>query len=163
MKSLTKPYLIQRMSFKDHLPEKYSFDDLLSLDYMGSAEFEFGALPKSLREMRDNISEYSIFKIHNVLNIKTGFYLFLICKDSQKEQYMKYIESMANGSWRGKEALKLTPHITGKAYGEKARDYDLNCDAWWDIDNHVIFTFGKCNAEKIVKAIGRTVFSSEKC
>lgn len=42
------PYLVQRGKIRHPLVEG-RFSDAVNLDYMGSAEFEWGALPKSLR------------------------------------------------------------------------------------------------------------------
>jgi hypothetical protein len=44
-------YYIQRGSFRNE-PTKKGIDSILSFDYMGAAEFEFGSLPKSLTYIR---------------------------------------------------------------------------------------------------------------
>lgn len=47
------PSLIQRMERRrEDRKESKGVDALFSLDYMGSAEFEFGAIPKALKSMR---------------------------------------------------------------------------------------------------------------
>ena len=51
------PYLIQQAKFSDRSDRK-GIDSILAFDYMGSAEFEFGALPQSLKRIRENIDNY---------------------------------------------------------------------------------------------------------
>lgn len=58
-KTMKNPYLVQRLCRKD--PKfvdlsKIGIDRVCSLDYMGSAEFEFGAIPTALRTMRNYCS-----------------------------------------------------------------------------------------------------------
>src|ERR1035437_10162068 len=53
------PYVryIQRGKFEID-PDKQGIDALVHFDYMGSSEFEWGALPKSLKRIRDTIQKY---------------------------------------------------------------------------------------------------------
>jgi hypothetical protein len=47
------PYLVQRLKFREHPQEKSKgVDKFFSMDYMGSSEFEWGALPKALKAFR---------------------------------------------------------------------------------------------------------------
>ena len=57
-----KTWLIQRAKFEDR--KSTGIDSILSFDYMGSAEFEWGALPKSLKFIRGHFKEYDY---HNVM------------------------------------------------------------------------------------------------
>jgi hypothetical protein len=54
--TLRKPYLIQRANIVKPLSPKnqagkVTLSKSVSFDYMGSSEFEFGALPKSLKRL----------------------------------------------------------------------------------------------------------------
>lgn len=53
------PRLVQRLSRKvkslEGSPETSGIDAFFRCDYMGSAEFEFGALPKTVRAMREHM------------------------------------------------------------------------------------------------------------
>lgn len=50
------PYLVQRMEARTGAPsDKKGVDALFRMDYMGAAEFEFGALPSALRRIRENL------------------------------------------------------------------------------------------------------------
>lgn len=58
---MKKPYLVQRILKKDYsAPGKKGVDALFSFDYMGSAEFEFGALPQALKRMREHAKDLKI-------------------------------------------------------------------------------------------------------
>ena len=46
------PYLIQRMRQRKEPIDAKGVDAITSFDYMGSAEFEWGALPDALKGMR---------------------------------------------------------------------------------------------------------------
>lgn len=50
------PYLIQRVMI--HPRDRKGIDGYFSFDYMGSSEFEWGALPKALSSMREHAGVY---------------------------------------------------------------------------------------------------------
>jgi len=53
-------YLIQRIKIQKNKFGTNSIDLLFVYDYMGSAEFEFGALRKSYKEILTNFDNYCI-------------------------------------------------------------------------------------------------------
>ena len=76
-------YLIQRGTFNKNLEQATEFlgcssKHLIDPDYMGSAEFEFGAIPRAFRRI---IHKYSEYKLH-ITDIKTvgGVPFCLYCK-----------------------------------------------------------------------------------
>jgi len=87
---MKKPYLIQRCTYKERgntnlgtITQEYH------PDYMGSAEFEFGELPKSLRRMNDNINQY---KISDYIIVGKQVWFFIKGED---EIYIKeYIDAL---------------------------------------------------------------------
>ena len=182
------PYLIQRMEFKKYKDDSncfnglLTFDGLLSMDYMGSSEFEFGTLPTSLKKLCKNIHDLTISQL-NIKNI-AGQSLFLICKPevegkpdydtTNTQKYEDYITQMVENKLRTKESVNISAHVTGKNWsGEDVmrpknprqkkefqhgiKPYELKTDAWWDVENNVIFVFGKENAKKILAAINTTM------
>ena len=59
-------HLVQSGHFKEDIDsinhgDIKSIDDIVDLYYMGSAEFQFGSLPRSLRRMTINKDYYSVF------------------------------------------------------------------------------------------------------
>ena len=105
-------------------------DNLLHLDYMGSAEFEFGAIPKAFRRIMGEFDEYSISQ--SSITNSNGVPLQIYCKP-----YMLHeIE----------EALKeyiANPYYMQENPRFPYSDYSPNHPrAWWDIRNDFIMFFG---------------------
>ena len=144
---MNRPYLIQRMRITDATG---SFDDTLNLDYMGSAEFEFGALPASLKRITKKCNN---LKVNSFKKIKkyNGQSLCIVATElDAKEYFEQYIKDLVNNNIKLKEVSRLKDEINGCG-----SEY-LRVDAWWDIENDVIFVFGKKNAKRIQKTIQNT-------
>lgn len=121
-----KPYLIQRAKFEDRDPDlKKGIDSIIRLDYMGSAEFEWGALPASLKEIRSHINEYTYLDVP--IKDKT---ITVFCNDSQKTEIKTYLEGLAADKFRCKEYTGFNRYIDGTEYPQ---------DFWWDVLNHLMF------------------------
>ncbi len=69
--------------------------------------------------------------------------------DSESEEWLSYSPSAPSD---------LKEMMEGKDWRGNTIDADSwnRTDAWWDIDNDVMFTFGKNNAKKILKALRLT-------
>lgn len=140
-----KSYLIQEGKFeKIEKSEVNGIDSLINFSYMGSAEFEFGALPKSLKRMLWKNGEYSFFKIKNLKNIKTNQCARVFCRIDLKDETIKEVERISQNKYGYKETCHFADRFKdGKSYGE-----DINF--WWDIDNDFMFFFGE-DSEKMIK------------
>lgn len=153
---MIKPYLIQRMQFKS-TPSGKTIDGILSMDYMGSAEFEFGALPKSLNKMIAVVDKLTIECFTHIKNYKNQT-LCLIGLTDDIYDYISYIDDIVKDKLLLKERTNIRNNITGKDFlGRPINDQFFSfTNAWWDIENQIMFTFGEGNAIKIVKAIKAT-------
>lgn len=74
-----KPYLIQRLLHRHRkftTPARKGVDQFFEMDYMGAAEFEWGALPESLKEMSslDNLKPVRIQVDAEIQNRRTGYW-----------------------------------------------------------------------------------------
>lgn len=131
------PYLIQRGTFRKELNlNKKGIDQVISFDYMGAAEFEWGALPKSLNRINEQLSfqedgkldlsrSYGMFPFdHN------GKSLMLFCKHEDEEEVKSYLIQIAKYERRCKEFTLLD-----EALGYSHSKSGLNINFWWDIDN----------------------------
>lgn len=119
-------YLIQRAKFADR-PIKSGIDQILSFDYMGSAEFEFGALPESLKRIRSNSKDYIQFDY-----LIPGYKdkpLTILCLKNQKEDVINLLPLLAKNKIRLKERCDLDAYLSG----------EMSSDLWWDIDNDFFF------------------------
>ncbi len=121
-----KTYLIQRGRFQNQ-NHKNGIDSIIRFDYMGSAEFEFGALPESLKIIRDNIGDYVYQEISLKNKIITVFY-----NKKFKNDIVEFLTKLSENKF----TLKEWPDFDSYIYDKK--DY-LNTNFWWDIENHLMF------------------------
>lgn len=169
---MREPYLIQRLKkpFKLNEPsdmmkafsEAFSFGggkvrggiskeawEVLSriwrYDYMGSAEFEFGAVPKSLDRVIGLREENKLVKFEfNVIakrfNYKKEEYetgeaiVYSVCNENDKADVEKFVNQMAhyNNNLRTKEYVGLSENMCGI-------EHLSDTVGWHDIDNDYLF------------------------
>lgn len=141
------PYLIQRGLINRPLGQHTDLplSHAVRLDYMGSAEFEYGALPRSLRKMESQWSLYSHHKFEDIVAAKTGdsrkFQLRVFANfdsEANKEQYRQWMVKAFAGNLYLKENL-------GASTISRINLVELSpyTDFWWDITNDVLFSFDK--------------------
>lgn len=121
------PYLIQRAKFQNR-EDKKGIDSILSFDYMGSAEFEWGALPKSLDRIRKEINDY----IYLDVSVQDKV-ISVCCKNSEKTNIKTYLEQLADNTHHLKEFSAFNSYIKDDGYFKDRFDF------WWDILNDVFF------------------------
>lgn len=130
---MEKSYLVQRADFVERKGRK-GIDSILGFSYMGSAEYEFGALPESLKKIRERISDYVYSSIYiNGKNINT------FCHKDDLESMRIEIFALSKGDRWTKEAHCFDSYINNNE-GTYYR-----ADFWWDIRNN--FMFWKENKE----------------
>ena len=125
-------YLVQRGTVVENPSKDNKFSDNVKNDYMGSSEFEWGALPKSLRSIAENKSAYKMLKIQDFNLEGNILYFYSNISDADMGKYLKTLSEMRNGTWHGKE----------NSYFEVNRKYG-KADFWWDLENHVMFSFNE--------------------
>jgi hypothetical protein len=136
---MDSPYLVQRAKFQDK-PNGKGVDAILQFDYMGSSEFEFGALGNSLRAIRPEIDEYDYYP----LEIE-GKSFTVFCKEADKEEVFNKVLGLAQAKCRLKEYCDLHNYVKN--------DSQRN-DHWWDIGNHwMVWKENETFTEKFKKAI----------
>lgn len=130
------PWLIQRAKFNDS--DREGIDGIIRLDYMGSAEFEFGAVPQSLKRIRTAIEQYVFFTwAHKFAPNKP---VTVFCKKEDQNEVKDILIQLAKGELRLKEFCDLTDYVM-----PKSRASFPNSHLWWDIVND--FMFWKQNTE----------------
>ena len=130
---MNNPYLIQGARFNVNIDTSHlrkGIDTVLSFSYMGSAEFEFGALPNSLKRIRDNIHEYSYLQYSIPGHIDKTLTIFGRYMDLN--EICSMIDSIAEVRFHLKERCDLSKYLTG------SKDSFAN-DHWWDIENDFMF------------------------
>lgn len=148
------PYLIQRGTIKPeivkeylNIPEEDRFsrfhrpltgrEGIISLDYMGSAEFEFGAIPASFARIMSNYKEYAIFKSR--LRTKNGVIVWVYCPRFKHDVVETWLERVAE-----KDILHLKEYIGFLDALNVQPGTERVCDDnfWWDIENDIMFWIG---------------------
>lgn len=128
------PYLIQRAEI--HRPLRAGrLSQAVQLDYMGSAEFEFGALPSSLRTLQAQQADL-IMTVESVITDQDRS--LRVLHSMTPEQYQEYLQHLLNlrkDKIRTKETTRFAAGFPQSKYGVT--------DFWWDIDNHVMWSFDK--------------------
>ncbi len=140
---MKKPYLIQRARFcTDPTERDKGLDRLLNFDYMGSAEFEWGALPKALERMRSSLGSYRMYDY--AFKNSPDKLVTVYCRSGQEDIINGYIEELSENKIRLKERCDLSYYIKGD-------NHYRNNDFWWDIEND--FMFWKHNMDFSVKFV----------
>jgi hypothetical protein len=102
---------------------------------MGSAEFEFGALPDSLDRIRKNKAEYSVKDYQIGKKVIT-----LVCNNNVLHLIYEYLDILAfAANIRTKEYTDFDNYINKGV---------SNTDFWWDIKSDVMFWKKNVNFEK---------------
>lgn len=104
---------------------------IFSFDYMGSAEFEFGAVPKSLEYIAKKHDDYKAFTYDGVEKP-----IYVICFDDEElsDDICTHIKKYAKEphGHRTKEMVGLYGAINDKGHIRRTK-------GWLDIDNHFFF------------------------
>lgn len=130
--------------------------EILSFDYMGAAEFEWGAVPEALRCLAKTkeLSKHSI--IIQAKDIKDRWppregekyddtEVFVVCNKEQKDEVDKVIRSCFNSSLELKE-----PAYAALAVNKKCDPY-RDIQGWLELDNGFFFSINKDMWEKMCK------------
>jgi len=140
IQEIKSPWLVQRAKFKDVKIENIvGIDSLLSMDYMGSAEFEFGGLPQSLRRMVANFNQYEVFTVNKVKDSEDNS-MRIYCNKNVFEPVRENAIHLSENSYGYKEVCDMQKYIKGNK--------DKN-NFWWDIDQDYFIFFGKDKARKV--------------
>ena len=138
------PYLVQRCEIRRPLVEG-RISEALDLDYMGSAEFEFGALPKSLRALQARVDDIKLTVDNRITDNEKSLRVLHTFNESEFEEYFKFMLRMRGNDLRIKESSRFEA-------GREPSKYGIT-DVWWDIDNHVFWSFDKIFMNRITDCL----------
>lgn len=125
---------------------------VFSFDYMGAAEFEFGAVPKAFDKVIENASDYvkgSLTAHWKTLQWKTGNHLegddevYFLCHKDQVQEVKKRIGGWAMGnnlSCHPKEGVRLDSSFDDKYF-----------HGWFELNNGFFFFTNKTMWENTCK------------
>lgn len=133
-------YLVQRGDFKER-SEKTGIDKIITWDYMGSAEFEWGALPKAYRYITENYSKYGMY-IENDMANANGVPLCIFCKESEYAVVKATLDAYRKKPYGLKEFISFKREYKVPDEHPVPR-YDVIRDHFWfDIEHHFMWFFG---------------------
>lgn len=143
-------YLVQRMSSKkDAAPRGNGFDDYFELDYMGSSEFEWGAIPAALKSIRQHPAVVQEWPV--TINGLTRSVYFV----GEKKALRDHVAGIEAWSERGDHR----PPFWGKEwtnfpenFADTADEYARRTDAWWAIKDDVAWSLDPAVADKLAAA-----------
>lgn len=144
---IVAPYLIQRARIKTPLADESSrLSQAVEFDYMGSAEFEFGALPKSFRRIElHGFDSWKRRVVNDITENDSPLRVWSALSDSDFAEYQTYLARLrfpeVGGRLNTKEAVRFEHNYN--------RDKYFVTDFWWDIDNDVMFGFNKAFMNRV--------------
>jgi hypothetical protein len=147
-------YLMQRMTAEDR-PGRPGIDGLFSLDYMGAAEFEWGAIPDSLKAMRGQRRRLVIESLNVSREGVTRPVYFVGGRDDVAAAMAEFPAWFAEDYPHGKEWSYLPENFTGTA-----NEWQQRTNAWWALRGNVMLALDPVIAERLrdgVKGKGRNV------
>jgi hypothetical protein len=125
-------WLVQRCKPKVTFYAGEKVSDYMSLDYMGSAEFEFGAIPKSIRKLAQKNLVQTSFKFRN--SKKHDFTIHVLADHNEQgeavEAIRAYLEGK-NGARRLKEWIRLGDIVDESSF--QSSDPET---FWWCVDEN---------------------------
>lgn len=120
-------YLLQRASF-DNKEHSKGIDKILSFHYMGGSEFEFGALPKSLKNIRADIENYKYSE-----HLLGGKKFTLFSNNEIRDDFDEWLVMLKENKIRLKESS-----FFDYAFSEDSSSF-LDTDFWWSLDDDFMF------------------------
>lgn len=128
-------WLIQRGLFRD-LKGEYSGligrEGLVDLDYMGSSEFEWGAIPHAFIRIMGEKEKY-IFHYCNSIKDYKGKILVIFCKKEYADDIKKEMKKYIKEHYRLQEFCTIHAHLEGKDKNS-LNEYQIKKDFFWCID-----------------------------
>ena len=165
---MERSYLIQRLKAPTQHVNQFSFGggytnggladdsmdlirDIWSFDYMGSAEFEWGAVPKALNKISQNKGKY----ITSLFNVG-GKDIYIIAHKDWIEEIEYMLVDWADGGreYRTKERVALDSAISGKYFNGPPIPEHLITRGWLELDNGYFFFIDEEMFLKTIKLFG---------
>ncbi len=149
--------LVQSGHFRNNVDsinkkEITGIDDIIYFDYMGSAEFDFGTLPRSLRRMTINKDFYKVF-VFNQYKDENGNPLKVYAPHVSFKNVQKIVDRLVVDGYGLQEYCSLHRHVQKpeKTEEDTRFNYKDDRDFWWDIENDFFMFFE--HTDKVLEAM----------
>lgn len=148
-------FLIQEGYFKNISAQNVTgIDSIIEWRYMGSSEFEWGALPESLHRIVNDIANYSFYNVESVKDI-SGNCMKIFSKKQNQQDYVAEAISVSKEPYGYQEYCHLKDYVTNATYpnGTTYCADICNPNFWWDIRNDYFIFFGDDHQEALQTAL----------
>lgn len=139
-------WLVQRLSNRDPILTDRGFDGFFSLEYMGSAEFEFSTPSASLKSMRTRKLEITPADV----NGKTVFFI------GEKQMVADKLDEFREWISKADDAYARPRRSKEKTYFDEALNGTMpefqQTVAWWSFDDDIAWTLDFETAQKLLEA-----------
>jgi hypothetical protein len=147
-------WLVQRLNRDPKHKGPITKLDHLGADYMGSAEFEFDAIPKAYKAMQaQKLTQTTV--IVKAFNTEATFHV--VAPADQSDSLQQRFQAWFDGGLRSKEDPYLDLVITRKGWrGEIMSDEDFEQlpIAWWVLRENIFFSTDYLVARMLLDAMG---------
>jgi len=123
-------------------------DSFFTFPYMGSTEFEFGALPKSLVAIRKKKNWYTMDTIPNIKS-HDGLSLYLYCDAEKRSGIEKEVVHLSKSRYND---TKEMVYLHERLYEPKHLGTSDFC-GWWAIDEHWVLILGRKNSDNFLQGV----------
>lgn len=154
-------YLVQRLTPRNTPTPERGFDGFFACEYMGSAEFEFGALPQSLKAMRaeplvrDQVE--ITFKLPKTEGETVTRTVYLAGTKSGVQAARDSMQAWVDGGLRAKERSNFEEAVTCLDWMGRPMSQYNQTRAWWAIDENVMWSLDPEIAGVFKTALGARV------
>jgi hypothetical protein len=123
--------------------------DICSFDYMGSSEFEWGAVPAALQFIAEQAGNKNI--VVGELHFNTNEVVYWIAPKEYKKEVKNRIMQLRKDEY----AWQKQEHCGLKDYFDRTDEYGERNVGWIELDNGYAFFTDKDMAEKFFKLFGQ--------
>ncbi len=141
MITIKEPHLIQIGEIQRPLHEfkGLRLSNAVDMEYMGSSEFEFGALPKSFRVFEQYLNDWKVQLVDAIVDKKgRALRVFHFFNEEQFQVYLNYLHQLRKDELHTKER-----HYFAEKQPAYLPSFVDRYDFWWDITNNVMWSFDK--------------------
>lgn len=135
-------WLVQRLT-TPRAQRGAGFDALFRLDYMGSAEFEWGAVPKALRSVRA-ARDLTISPRYLTFDGQARM-VYLVGPEQGMDDKAADLQAWLDAGCPGKERSRFRSALLGLL-----DEWDRDLVAWWSLNDDIAWTLDVETAQKLL-------------
>ena len=140
-----KFFTTQRLSTRSYQAEGKGIDRYFECEYMGSSEFEYGALPAALRSFRES---NNLGITRNTITTTTGHTrdIYLTADLDQSAELGADLQTWVTVHCPGQEAARFERRFADG-------DTDARTQCWWSLSDNAAWAFDELAAENFLAGL----------